>query len=151
MTHSTAIASAIDTRLAEARTEIDMLEQALTSLLADDRGAPAEPTHERPARSTRKPTPRTRPSRPRGDRPVPTGNVEELLQGAADGLSAAALAEASGTDYRQLLDRLRELEAVGTIRRTGTRRSSRWRWITDEERITERAAELEQRAAPSGV
>lgn len=38
---------------------------------------------------------------------------------------------------------LRELESGGRVRGTGTGRASRWRLITDEERIAARTAELE--------
>ena len=45
---------------------------------------------------------------------------------------------------------LHELEAAGQVRRSGARRSTVWQLITDEERIAQRAAELERlRSAPS--
>jgi hypothetical protein len=43
-----------------------------------------------------------------------------------------------------MLARLGELESSGTVRRTGSRRSTLWLLITDEERIAQRAAELER-------
>jgi hypothetical protein len=58
--------------------------------------------------------------------------------------------DVSNASYRQVLDPLRELENAGPVRRTGTRRTALWRLITDEERIAERAAELERRTAKSG-
>ncbi|MFZ0975819.1 MAG: hypothetical protein WAN22_26585 [Solirubrobacteraceae bacterium] len=42
-----------------------------------------------------------------------------------------------------MLRLLRDLETGGRIRRTGQRRGTRWHAITDEDRIRERAAELE--------
>jgi sugar-specific transcriptional regulator TrmB len=54
------------------------------------------------------------------------------------------IAERSGVSYSRVLALLRELEASGTVRRTGSRRSTRWLLITDEDRIAQRAAELER-------
>ncbi|HTT30039.1 MAG TPA: hypothetical protein VMG37_16605 [Solirubrobacteraceae bacterium] len=42
-----------------------------------------------------------------------------------------------------MLRLLRDLESAGRIGRTGQRRATRWHAITDEDRIRERAAELE--------
>jgi hypothetical protein len=76
--------------------------------------------------------------------------LETILQGEGEGLSAVTITERSNASYRQVLDLLRELENAGRVRRTGTRRSTLWRLITDEERIAERAAELKRRTAKSG-
>jgi sugar-specific transcriptional regulator TrmB len=76
--------------------------------------------------------------------------LEAMLHGESGGLSAVTIAERSNASYRQVLDLLRELERTGRVRRTGTRRTTLWRLITDEERIAERAAELERRSAKSG-
>ncbi len=69
----------------------------------------------------------------------------ELLADTSAGLSASAIAEQTGAGYDPILKLLRELEAAGQVRRSGSRRSTAWRLITDEERIAERAAELERR------
>jgi hypothetical protein len=69
--------------------------------------------------------------------------LERLLADVTSGLSAAAIGEQTGVGYRRVLARLRELEASGAVRRTGTRRSTLWLLITDEDRIAQRAAELE--------
>jgi hypothetical protein len=58
-------------------------------------------------------------------------------------LSTSALAERSSGNHDRVLDLLRELQAAGRIRRSGQRRATRWHLITDEDRIRERAAELE--------
>jgi hypothetical protein len=58
-------------------------------------------------------------------------------------LSSAALAGLVDADRRQVLALLRELEARGRVIRVGQRRGTRWRAITDAERIQQRAAELE--------
>jgi len=59
------------------------------------------------------------------------------------GLNTSALAEKSGANRDHVLSLLRELETAGRVRRTGQRRSTRWHVITDEDRIRERAAQLE--------
>ncbi|HXO06798.1 MAG TPA: hypothetical protein VN880_02130 [Solirubrobacteraceae bacterium] len=66
------------------------------------------------------------------------------------GLSANAIAQQVGAGYNRTLKLLRELEAAGQVRRSGSRRSTVWRLITEEEHIAQRAAELERRmSAPS--
>lgn len=75
---------------------------------------------------------------------VPAGRLELLLS-ENGGLTTAALAERTNGNRDQVLALLRELESAGRIRRTGQRRSTRWHAITDEDRIRERAAELEAR------
>jgi len=62
-------------------------------------------------------------------------------------LSATAIAEQTGAGYNPTLTLLRELEAAGQVRRSGSRRTTVWRLITDEDRIAERAAELERRSS----
>ena len=97
-----------------------------------------------PKRSTRKAAATgTRPRR--GGVPVRTETLERLLADTSAGLSANAIAERAGARYNPTLKLLRELEAAGLVRRSGSRRSTVWRLVTDEERIAERAAELERR------
>jgi hypothetical protein len=76
--------------------------------------------------------------------------LEAMLGEADDGLSASAIAKRSNAAYGQVLELLRALESAGTIRRTGTRRTSLWRLISDEEWIAERAAELERLSVATG-
>jgi hypothetical protein len=59
------------------------------------------------------------------------------------GLTTSARAEKTGGDRDQVLNLLRELKTAGRFRRTGQRRGTRWHTIIDEDRIRERAAELE--------
>jgi shikimate 5-dehydrogenase len=73
---------------------------------------------------------------------VTVDELESLLSGNG-GLTTTALAERAKTKRDQVLVLLRELEAASRIRRTGQRRATRWHAITDEDRIRERAAELE--------
>jgi hypothetical protein len=87
-------------------------------------------------------------TRPRsGGGAVGAETLERLLADTAAGLSANAIATQTGAAYSRTLKLLRELEAAGRVRRSGSRRSTVWRLITDEERITERAAELERRSS----
>ena len=76
---------------------------------------------------------------------VGTEALKRLLSDTSAGLSANAIAAQAGAGYNPTLTLLRELEADGQVRRSGSRRSTLWRLVTDEERIAERAAELERR------
>jgi len=90
----------------------------------------------------------TRPRR--GGAVVRAETLERLLADTSAGLSATAIAEQTGAGYNPTLKLLRDLEAAGQVRRSGSRRTTVWRLITDEARIAERAAELERRrSAPS--
>ena len=76
--------------------------------------------------------------------------LEELLGNTPTGLSANTIAQQVGAGYQRTLTLLHELEAAGQVRRSGSRRSTVWQLITEEEQIARRAAELErQRSAPS--
>ena len=104
-----------------------------------------------PKRSTRKAAAKgTRPRR--AGVAVRTETLERLLADTSAGLSANAIAEQAGAGYNPTLKPLHQLEAAGQVRRSGSRRSTVWRLITDEERIAERADELERRRSiPSQV
>ena len=75
--------------------------------------------------------------------------LEAMLRESADGLSAAAIVSRSGARDGQVRQMLHALESAGNVRRTGTGRGTRWRIVTDEERIAERAAELARRSSGS--
>ena len=75
-------------------------------------------------------------------KPLPADRLESLLS-ENGGVTTSALAEKTGGSPDHVLMLLRELEAAGRVRRTGQRRGTRWQTITDEDRIRERAAELE--------
>ncbi|MGZ6639742.1 MAG: hypothetical protein ACXVII_43865 [Solirubrobacteraceae bacterium] len=96
-----------------------------------------------PRRSTRKAS--AKGTRRRAGVEVGTETLERLLADTSAGLSANAIAEQAGAGYNPTLKLLRGLEAAGRVRRSGSRRSTVWRLVTDEERIAERAAELERR------
>jgi len=85
----------------------------------------------------------TRPRR--GGAAVRAETLERLLADTSSGLSANAIAEQTGAGYSPTLKLLRDLEAAGQVRRSGSRRTTLWRLITDEDRIAERAAQLERR------
>ena len=90
-----------------------------------------------PKRSTRKRAATA--TRPRsGGGAVGAETLERLLADTSTGLSANAIARRAGAAYSRTLKLLRELEAAGQVRRSGSRRSTVWRLITDEERIAER-------------
>ena len=57
-------------------------------------------------------------------------------------MSTPELAAATNGKPDQILALLRELENHNEIRRTGQRRGTRWHLITDEDRVTARAAEI---------
>jgi hypothetical protein len=101
-----------------------------------------------PQRSTRKPTTTVRPDS--GDGSVEAESLERLLAEIPAGLTANAVAQRAGAGYSRTLRLLHELEAAGRVRRSGARRSTVWQLITDEDRIAQRAAELERlRSTPS--
>jgi len=127
------IVRSIDNRLEEANQEIVALTSARSALGTDGR-TPAEagPVRRQRHRGKRKPE------------VVPAAKIEQLLS-TSDGLTTSALAQEAYGERDRVLMLLRELEAAGRVRRTGERRGVRWHVITDEDRIRERAAELEKR------
>jgi hypothetical protein len=163
------IHESIDAYLAELRHEIVALEAARAALRGESpnttkppaskpaaRTAPAAPPSVVSPAAASPVTPAVRPRN--GARAKATGarrSVEVLLAGkleamlleSEDGLSAITISKRSNAGYNQVLNLLRELEGSGQVRRSGTRRTSLWRVVTDEERIAERAAELEALSA----
>lgn len=102
---------------------------------SQETGAEREPAAERPPRGGR-----------RGGKELSADRVAAMLAERQDGVSAVALAKQLGASDHRVLAVLRELEAAGRARRDGSRRTSRWVVISDEERIAARAAELEARS-----
>ena len=100
----------------------------------------ARRTHAKtPARERRAKSARTTPIK------LTPETLERLLAATnGDGIPTSALAERATAKQDQVLALLRELEARGTVRRTGQRRGTRWHLITDDDRIAARAAELER-------
>jgi hypothetical protein len=126
----TEIVSNIDRRLADVRAEVAHLEGARLALVNGSQPAP-----ERKVRRARR-----KPAEPKYQ-VVPAGKLTALLAG-TDGLRTAELAKATNGDPAQVLTLLKEQESAGEVRRTGARAATRWRVITDEDRIAARAAEL---------
>lgn len=75
------------------------------------------------------------------------GELEAILRDAPQGLSAVAIAKAANARDTQVRELLTDRQAAGQVRRIGSGRGTRWRLVTDEERIAERAAELQQRSS----
>jgi hypothetical protein len=76
--------------------------------------------------------------------------VEALLRDAPDGLSAVTLSKRTGASYARVSTILERLARDGRARASGSRRTSLWQLISEEQLIAERAAELERLAARSG-
>ena len=153
------LVAVIDSRLADIAAETVALEAARAELAAPPAIRRREPEPVKtaqdvgstlaPKRSTRQRRATVTRSR-RGGRAVGAETLERLLAENSTGLSAKAIAQQVGAGYDRTLKLLRELEAAGQVRRSGSRRSTVWRLITEEEQIAERAAELErQMSAPS--
>lgn len=121
----------IDSRIANARQEIDQLEGARRALVTNQQSA--QPRRIRKASSQPKP------------QVVPAGKLTALLAD-SEGMSTSELAKATNGKADQILGLLRELEEADQVRRTGERRGTRWHLITDEDRISARAAELAKRS-----
>jgi hypothetical protein len=115
---------------------------------------PAPATSEPPAktavrsRKPRVPTERRRTTRREPVAVLLAGKLEAMLRDAEDGLNAVEIAKQASARDAQVRGLLRELESAGRVRRSGTGRASRWKLITDEERIAERAAELAALSTP---
>jgi hypothetical protein len=115
-------------------------------------GAAAKATEATTTRTAANATPARRTRRSSGQRSkrvevLLAGKLEALLGESESGLSVAAIVERSGARDAQVRDLLRELDGTGRVRRTGAGRGTRWRVVTDEERIAERAAELAARSS----
>jgi hypothetical protein len=148
---TTDLVESIDSRVEELSKEIATLEAARKALVSNNgASARSQPKATRPARR--------RPSRVTAKTTgvVPAEKLEKLVAD-NDGLTMTALAKEAGGGRDQVLMLLRELEAAQRVRRSGQRGGTRWHAITDEQKILERAAELERRrkkakqSAPDGA
>jgi hypothetical protein len=95
----------------------------------------------RAARGDGETAPVRRPSR-RRPQELAAGQLEKLLRESENGLSVVALARQTGVGEAKVRERLDALQRAGEARSSGSRRTSLWRLLSDEERIAERAAEL---------
>jgi hypothetical protein len=142
----------IDARIVEAKNEMAALRAARAALSNE------HPTGTSAVSAASKHTPPAKPRRPAQRKPrssrgpvevLLAGKLETMLSVSAAGLSAGTVSKRANARYRQVLTLLRELEQAGRVRHSGTGRTSLWRVVTDEERIAERAAELERRSSRS--
>lgn len=101
------IVASIDGRLSDARGEIQRLERARTVLVQNH-----EPVKRQRRTNSAKPT------------VVPAGKLITLLT--KEGIGTEALSKQTGGTSSQILTVLKELEANGDVRRTGSRRGTRW-------------------------
>jgi hypothetical protein len=75
-------------------------------------------------------------------------DLEQILSANEAGLSAKDIAGDAGVGYQSTLRLLRELEAAGRVQREGSRRSTRWRLVSDEHRAAKpRAAAVRKKKA----
>jgi len=131
----------IDGRIRELNAEIASLQAARSALISNG-SAPAPSQRPRAKRAARR--------KPTKAAEVLLAETAERMLAEGDGLTTTALAKQAGTDRDQVLVLLRDLETARRVRRTGERRATRWYAITDEDRIRERAAELESRSRRRG-
>jgi hypothetical protein len=146
------IRESIEARITELQSDMTALVAARAELhgtgATETTGAasPDRPIRQSTQRTPDEPArpPRQRSRSAKSTKELSAAALEGLLDGDEAGLSAITISKRSHAGYRQVLGLLRELETAGQLRRTGTRRTSLWRLVTDEERIAERAAELER-------
>ena len=174
MSYLDSLLSSIDRRLDELAAEIDRLEAARTALDSFEVGAvssrngttqsrsrrvgppkPVEPSGEERAvrvAASRELTPqasrgRRSPSGGAGRSPIGSlrrEGLEQILSANEAGLSAKDIAEDAGVGYQATLRLLRELEASGRVRREGSRRSTRWRLVSNEDPVAQRRSAVVQ-------
>jgi hypothetical protein len=89
------------------------------------------------------------PRRPRMSDDELEARLEELLGEAPDGLSAVTLAKRAGVSFARVSAVLQRMARDGRAQASGTRRTSLWRLISEEQLIAQRAAELERLSARS--
>jgi hypothetical protein len=135
----------IDDRIGDVNREIASLQNARSALTSN--GASPSTSPQPRARPHRQPTRRTPRRTAASNRKVLRAETAEGMLAKSDGLTTAAIAMQAGAERDHVLALLRGLEAAGRVRRTGQRRGTRWHAITDEDRIQERAAELEARTS----
>lgn len=144
MAASDEIRESIERRLRDLATEIEALTAAREALIERHAREASESSSRRPG-SRRGASRRRRARSAQAREVVPAGKLELLLSNSGDS-TTTALAERANAERGQVLTLLQELEAAGRVRRMGQRRGTRWRLITDEDRIEQRAAELAARS-----
>lgn len=137
------ITESLDAHIGALNAELASLEKARAALI--NGSSPTTPAPSAPKRTRR----RTRRRKPRGKTVLLAGTVVKMLA-ESDGLTTSALANQADADPAQVLRLLKNLEGGRQVRRTGERRATRWHAITDEDRISERVAELAARSKRLG-
>ena len=134
MQHSEAIATKIEARITELKTEIAAHERALAALRGRKTpGATRAPAAtsatasngRRRARAQRDGRATQQPRRPRRPRTASAEAVFDALKEGQD--QASAIARQFGVSAAVVRNRLSQLEEAGRVSRTGNRRSTRWR------------------------
>ena len=143
MTATQAIRELIEGHLRTIDAEVVSLREALERL--EDNEAKSRAAQRKPRRraAAAQSSRGTRGSRSRRGPAATPADIAGLLA-ASEGLTTSAIAEQAGLDRGEALSVLKDLESKGEVRRSGQRRGVRWHAYTDEDRIRERAAELEK-------
>jgi hypothetical protein len=132
----------VNTIISQLTTERDKLDQAIVALraLGDQPQAAPAPTPRRRSRARAAPQKTVIPAEP--PKVIPVGKLLKLIAD-EDGQTTSGLAKLTGGDQSKILELLQEQEAAGEVTRSGQRRTTTWRRVTDEDRVVARAAELE--------
>ena len=128
----------IDLELARTKTEIGQLNLGRQALINGSEPVAVPARRRRPAANPRKQAsvvPAV---------VVPAGKLITTLT-ASGGLSSVELANATGGAPTQIRELLKHLEQEGQVRRSGHARGLRWFAVAEEDRIAQRAAEIEAR------
>ena len=143
MTATQAIRELIEGHLRTIDAEVVSLREALERLENSETQPRASRRQPRRVATAAQGNRRTRASRSRRSPAPAPADIAGLLA-STEGLTTTAVAEQAGLDRTEALSLLKDLESKGEVRRSGQRRGVRWHAYTDEDRIRERAAELEK-------
>jgi predicted Rossmann fold nucleotide-binding protein DprA/Smf involved in DNA uptake len=125
MEYSKALATKIEARITELKSEIAAHERALEALRGRASSASAAPAVNGRGAVRRRRATTAAPRRPRGSR---TASAEAVFDALKDGQDqASAIAKQFGVSAAVVRNRLQQLEEAGRVSRTGNRRSTRWR------------------------
>ena len=126
MEYSEALASKIEARITELKSEIAAHERALKALRGRNHaGASSTPAAHGRASARREGAASQKPRRPRRSH---TASAEAVFDALKDGQDqASAIAKQFGVSAAVVRSRLQQLEEAGRVSRTGNRRSTRWR------------------------
>jgi hypothetical protein len=135
------IVQSIDTQLDALLTEQAQLADARAALAGSPRSVTQTPA---PTRT------RKRASKPKQPKSKGSIGTDELLKLVRDspGLTTTTLAKLANAEQGGVLALLKDAEKDGAVKREGQRRATRWYRYADEDRIRERAAELERQRKP---